>query len=147
MKTNQWVAVVVSIVVIFGFFYYFLSSKKPSMNINEQNNNNEVKEVVNNDNANTNLAKQGSVVTVNYVGKLEDGTVFDTSANHGPIKFTLGIGQVIQGWDEGLIGMKVGETKHLVIPPEKGYGSQGFPPIIPANATLTFDVEIVDVQN
>ncbi len=99
------------------------------------------------DQSKSKAAVRGSLVTVNYTGKFENGQVFDTSATHGPIKFTLGVGQVIKGWDEGLLGMKPGDKKHLVVPPEKGYGSQGFPPIIPANSTLIFDVEMVDVQN
>ena len=141
MKKNQWVAVVVSLVVVGGFIYLFLS---PSMDTSKQNAK-EVKKTVSA--VNVNAAKKGSIVTVNYTGTLENGKVFDSSFNHGPIKFTLGVGQVIQGWDEGLIGMKKRDVKHLVIPPEKAYGALGFPPIIPANATLIFDVEMVDVQN
>ena len=142
MKKNQWVAVVVSLVVVGGFIYLFLLSPMDTSKQNVK----EVKKTVNNV-VDVNVAKKGSIVTVNYTGTLENGTVFDSSFSHGPIKFTLGLGQVIQGWDEGLIGMKKGDVKHLVIPSEKAYGTLGFPPIIPANATLIFDVEMVDVQN
>jgi hypothetical protein len=91
-------------------------------------------------------AVAGKKVTVNYVGMLENGTVFDASANHGqPFTFTLGVGQVIKGWDEGVAGMKVGGKRHLVIPPEKGYGAQGIGSI-PPNSTLIFDVELVGVE-
>lgn len=89
----------------------------------------------------------GSIVTVNYVGKLEDGTVFDASARHGkPFTFQLGVGSVIAGWDQGVAGMNVGGKRVLVIPPELGYGAQGAGGVIPPNATLTFEVELLDVQ-
>jgi FKBP-type peptidyl-prolyl cis-trans isomerase len=92
-------------------------------------------------------AVAGSRVTVNYVGMLPDGTVFDASARHGqPFTFTLGAGEVIQGWDMGVAGMKVGGQRRLIVPPAFGYGAQGIPGVIPANATLIFDVELVAVQ-
>jgi len=92
-------------------------------------------------------ATPGSMVTVNYVGTLPDGTVFDASANHGqPFTFQLGAGQVIRGWDEGVAGMKVGGTRTLVIPPDMAYGNQAVGNVIPANATLIFEVELVAVQ-
>ena len=92
-------------------------------------------------------AKSGAMVAVNYVGMLPDGTVFDASERHGkPITFQLGAGQVIRGWDEGLVGMKVGGKRRLVIPPDMAYGSQGAGGLIPPNATLIFDVELVGVQ-
>jgi FKBP-type peptidyl-prolyl cis-trans isomerase len=91
-------------------------------------------------------AKAGDTVTVNYVGQLTDGKVFDASANHGqPFSFTLGVGQVIKGWDEGVAGMKVGGKRKLVIPPALGYGSQAVGNVIPANSTLVFEVELVSV--
>jgi FKBP-type peptidyl-prolyl cis-trans isomerase FkpA len=93
------------------------------------------------------IAKQGDHVFVNYTGTLTNGTKFDSSYDRGePIDFVLGKGQVIKGWDEGIQGMKVGEKKHLVIPPEKAYGASGIPGAIPPNATLVFDVELVDIQ-
>ncbi|HZZ44866.1 MAG TPA: FKBP-type peptidyl-prolyl cis-trans isomerase [Tepidisphaeraceae bacterium] len=90
-------------------------------------------------------AKAGDIVFVLYTGKLKDGKVFDATANHGgsPFKFTLGEGKVIKGWDKGLLGMTVGEKRTLTIPPELAYGAAGSPPTIPANATLTFDVELI----
>ncbi len=92
-------------------------------------------------------AAAGKQVTVNYVGMLPDGTVFDASASHGqPFTFTLGAGQVIKGWDMGVAGMKVGGKRRLIIPSEYGYGSQGAGNVIPPNATLIFDVQLVDVK-
>jgi peptidylprolyl isomerase len=92
-------------------------------------------------------AVTGSRVQVHYTGRLEDGTQFDTSRDRGqPFEFTLGAGRVIQGWDEGVPGMREGGQRTLIIPPELGYGEAGFPPVIPSNATLIFDVELVDVN-
>lgn len=92
-------------------------------------------------------AKAGDTVSVNYVGALPDGTVFDASANHGgPFSFTLGGGQVISGWDQGLVGMKVGGKRSLIIPPDMAYGNQAVGDVIPANATLIFEVELVGIQ-
>ncbi|HRH55857.1 MAG TPA: FKBP-type peptidyl-prolyl cis-trans isomerase [Candidatus Paceibacterota bacterium] len=92
-------------------------------------------------------AQAGQMVTVNYVGALPDGTVFDASANHGqPFAFQLGAGQVIRGWDEGVAGMKVGGKRRLVIPPDMAYGAQAVGGVIPANATLLFEVELLAVQ-
>lgn len=94
------------------------------------------------------IAEAGDTVTVNYVGSLTDGTVFDASANHGSsgFTFTLGSGQVIKGWDEGIVGMKVGGKRKLVIPPSLAYGDQAVGSAIPANSTLVFEVELLKVQ-
>ena len=90
-------------------------------------------------------AVKGEVVTVNYRGTLANGKEFDSSYGRGPFSFPLGAGRVIQGWDEGVAGMKVGGKRKLVIPPDLAYGERGAGGVIPANATLTFEVELLKV--
>jgi peptidylprolyl isomerase len=91
------------------------------------------------------VAEPGMQITVDYVGQLQDGTKFDSSIDRGtPFTFTLGAGQVIKGWDEGLVGMKVGGKRVLVIPPSLGYGATEYGPI-PANSTLVFQIELLKV--
>ncbi len=92
-------------------------------------------------------AVSGDTVTVTYVGTLTNGTEFDKSANHGTGKFTfqVGVGQVIRGWDEGIVGMKVGEVRKLTVSPEYGYGDRAIGSI-PANSTLIFEVEMFEIK-
>ncbi|KAK1270391.1 Peptidyl-prolyl cis-trans isomerase FKBP15-1 [Acorus gramineus] len=92
-------------------------------------------------------AHKGDKIKVHYRGSLTDGTVFDSSFERAdPIEFELGSGQVIKGWDQGLLGMCVGEKRKLKIPSKLGYGAQGSPPKIPGGATLVFDTELVAVN-
>ena len=93
-------------------------------------------------------AKDYNKVVVNYTGKLEDGSVFDSSLNPGrsPFTFTLGAGSVIKGWDQGLKDMKVGGKRKLIIPPELAYGENGAGSAVPPNATLIFEVELLEVE-
>ncbi|XVE78148.1 hypothetical protein DITRI_Ditri13aG0120600 [Diplodiscus trichospermus] len=92
-------------------------------------------------------AHKGDRIKVHYRGKLTDGTVFDSSFERGdPIEFELGSGQVIKGWDQGLLGMCVGEKRKLKIPAKLGYGEGGSPPTIPGGATLIFNTELVAVN-
>ena len=89
----------------------------------------------------------GSTVTVHYVGTLLNGTEFDSSRKRGtPFQFKIGVGQVIRGWDEGVMKMSVGDRCKLRIPPDMGYGAQGSGGVIPPNATLLFDVELLGVR-
>jgi len=92
-------------------------------------------------------AQAGDRVTVNYTGWLWHGKKFDSSIDRGePFQFTLGSGEVIKGWDQGIFGMKVGGTRKLIIPPDLAYGAAGSPPKIPPNATLVFEVELLAVE-
>ncbi len=91
-------------------------------------------------------AGAGSFVAVQYTGWLVNGHRFDSSAGRGPYQFRIGNHEVIEGWDEGLTGMKVGGKRKLVIPASLGYGAEGSPPDIPPNATLVFDVELVGLR-
>jgi FKBP-type peptidyl-prolyl cis-trans isomerase FkpA len=92
-------------------------------------------------------AKAGDKVSVHYVGTLTNGTEFDSSKKHGkPFDFTLGRGMVIKGWDQGVAGMKVGGRRKLTIPPSLGYGAHGAGALIPPNATLQFDIELLGIN-
>jgi FKBP-type peptidyl-prolyl cis-trans isomerase len=91
-------------------------------------------------------AKAGETVTVNYTGWLTNGTQFDSSLGKQPFQFVLGQGQVIPGWDQGVAGMLVGEKRKLIIPPDLGYGANGAGGVIPPNATLVFEVELLMIQ-
>ncbi len=147
------VLIIVSIVLFLGFYYL---SQKPENNIKEQE---EIliqkKEENKMPELQTEILKEGSgqqaengqEVKVHYTGWLEDGIKFDSSLDRGePFVFTLGVGQVIQGWDRGVLGMKIGEKRRLIIPPEFGYGSTGAGGLIPPNATLIFEVELLDIK-
>ena len=93
------------------------------------------------------VVPKGANVTVHYHGTLADGTVFDSSVERGePFKFTVGVGQVIKGWDEGIVGLEKGQKAKLTCPPDYAYGSRGAGGVIPPNATLTFDVEVIDFK-
>jgi len=93
------------------------------------------------------VSKNGDVLTVHYTGTLEDGTKFDSSVDRGdPFVFTIGQGYVIQGWEQGMLGMKVGEKRRLTIPSSLGYGANGVPGAIPGNATLIFEVEMLKIN-
>ncbi|KAK1335497.1 hypothetical protein QTO34_003283 [Cnephaeus nilssonii] len=92
-------------------------------------------------------SRKGDVLHMHYTGKLEDGTEFDSSLpQNQPFVFSLGTGQVIKGWDQGLLGMCEGEKRKLVIPSELGYGERGAPPKIPGGATLVFEVELLKIE-
>jgi len=90
--------------------------------------------------------KEGHTVVVNYTGTFANGEVFDTSVGKQPFKFKLGRGEVIKGWDEGVASMRVGGKRKLVIPPDLAYGARGYPGVIPPNSTLTFVVELLNIE-
>ena len=94
------------------------------------------------------VAKKGRKVEMRYIGKLTNsaGKVFDKNTSGKPFRFTLGRGEVIKGWDEGIEGMRIGGERELVIPPQLAYGAKGAPPAIPKNATLHFEVKLVDIK-
>lgn len=160
---NQWIAVAVALVVVgVGYvaggslFSMFGNSDESNMSMNnDQMTANtsdamvppaglEITDVTVGTGAE---AKSGNTVTLNYTGAFTDGQIFDASANHGqPISFVLGSGQVIKGWDQGIVGMKVGGKRHLVIPSDLAYGDMGYPGAIPPKATLIFDVELLEVK-
>lgn len=146
LNKNEWVAVTVSVFVV-GFFFIFgqpLISLLTGTNVAQNNmQNNLIQEVVY---GTGEEAKTGDRVVVHYTGKFVDGRVFDSSLTRGePLQFVLGAGQVIQGWDVGIVGMKVGGKRILSIPPELGYGAQDYGPI-PGGSTLIFEVELLKVE-
>jgi peptidylprolyl isomerase len=170
--TKNFVAAViigVLILIIFSYFIFGLNDSAPADTINTTNSTgahvadsmtitqvtstpttaastNEKLQVVDEKIGTGKEVTKGDTVEINYVGTLTNGTKFDASADHGgPFTTQIGVGQVIKGWDEGIIGMKVGGKRKLVIPPSLGYGSQGSGPI-PPNATLIFQVELVGIK-
>jgi len=155
MEKNRGVLLVVYVVIaaaIIGGGAWFASTfNKPSTQTNDQTQNNDMAQLGINDTTvgTGTVAAVGDYVTVNYTGTLDDGTIFDSSLKPGrtPFGFTLGAGQVIKGWDEGVAGMKVGGTRELTIPPDLGYGSTGAGSVIPPNATLHFTVTLLSVTS
>ena len=92
-------------------------------------------------------AARGDGVTVHYTGTLENGKEFDSSEGGDPFPVRIGAGEVIAGWEEGLVGMREGGTRKLTIPPDLGYGADGYPPVIPPDATLIFEIRLVDITD
>lgn len=158
----------ISVILILIGGMYFLDKKSSRENLQEENKP-EIKEqaqenvqdeqLANNENnmgldikviqegTGERMTKSGDTIAVHYTGKLTDGTKFDSSVDRGtPFEFTIGKGMVIQGWDQGLLDMKVGEKRILTIPAEMGYGARGAGSAIPPNATLIFDVELVSIK-
>jgi FKBP-type peptidyl-prolyl cis-trans isomerase len=148
LNKNEWVAVVVATFVV-GFFFIFgqglitLFTNTTQSKTAAQKNELMGQDIIV---GTGETATPGKRVTVHYTGKLQDGTVFDSSLDRNePFQFVLGSGQVIKGWDEGIVGMKVGGKRLLVVPPEMGYGYSDYGPI-PGGSTLTFEVELLKVE-
>ena len=144
MEYKFWVGAVAVVAVAGGLLYW---SANRDINTNQTMNVTELKiedELV----GNGDEAVTGMKVTVHYMGTLMDGTMFDASRNHGNdgFTFTLGAGQVIKGWDQGVAGMKVGGKRKLTIPSDLAYGPSGIGGVIPPNATLVFEVELLKVS-
>lgn len=165
--------IIISFVIVFciiGLAIYSAYNKPERLN-NQQNSidlniNNDINQepIINNEEILNNLlpqniknmdtqekvSKNGDTLVMNYTGRLEDGTIFDSNVlpefmHVEPFEFVLGAGEVIRGWDEGLVGMKVGEKRTLTVTPDKGYGSRAIGKI-PANSTLIFDVELLEIK-
>jgi len=163
MKKNSIVFSLLAVIIIFGIIGYLVSRPRTpseSQTDTDLTQKNAEEQTVNNGQLNMNdlqmtilkegsgeQAKSGDQVSVHYTGTLTDGTKFDSSLDRGtPFSFVLGAGQVIKGWDLGVAGMKVGEQRRFIIPPEFAYGEQGIPPVIPSNATLIFEVEMITIN-
>src|SRR3989344_1804786 len=147
-KNNINMGVAVVIVLALVAFLVFISINNKA---NEDNMNNSNGDLAANAVESGEVAKAGDIVSMNYTGRLQDGTVFDSNVDPKfqhvePFIFTLGAGQVIAGWDKGIVGMKVGEKKTLTIAPADGYGAGGIPGVIPPNSTLIFEVELLAIK-
>jgi FKBP-type peptidyl-prolyl cis-trans isomerase len=148
LDTKEWIAVTVAILVV-GFFFIFgqslvsIFTNSSSKNTMASQQGLQVQDTII---GTGDTAGSGDRVVVNYTGKFSDGRVFDSSIPRGePFQFVLGSGQVIKGWDEGIVGMKVGGKRTIIVPPELGYGANDYGPI-PGGSTLIFDVELIKVQ-
>src|SRR3989338_7964343 len=136
-KRNQIIAAAVALAAV-GILFFWGKGFMTKINPNDNNK-------MQDENIIGDAAKVGDVVTIHYTGTLENGTKFDSSLDRGqPFEFTLGVGQVIKGFDNGILGMKIGEKKRIVISPEDGYGSAAVGSI-PPNSTLIFDVELLGI--
>lgn len=148
MTFGEWIGVVVSLIIIILFFGSFFARRgneaKPADDT-AQTISSELK-VEDSQVGAGRQAKTGDTLSVHYVGTLLDGKKFDSSRDRGePFEVTLGAGAVIRGWEEGLLGMKVGGIRKLTIPPELGYGASGQGPI-PPNSTLLFEIELLNIK-
>lgn len=151
MNRNKWIAVTAGILIV-GFFLYGGTAmemfKNASSDSVASSQSTASSRLVSQDRivGTGSEARVGSLVTVHYVGVLEDGTKFDSSLDRGvPFQFRIGAGEVIPGWEQGVVGMKVGGRRILVIPPELGYGDRARGPI-PANSTIIFEIELLKVE-
>lgn len=136
--------IIVLILIIIGLVYYFGFWQKDGVSEEEKTEGNLKIEVLRQGSGEK--AEDGDTIAVHYTGILENGTKFDSSLDRGtPFTFVLGAGKVIKGWDQGVWGMKPKEKRKLTIAPELGYGEMGRPGVIPQNATLIFEVELIEI--
>ena len=156
MNKNLLIAILVLVFVVMGGYFFWQNNNKNSVAALSQSQQQNQQPSDNYDIQGMKVeiltqgtgegAKAGDLITVNYVGTLEDGTKFDSSIDRGqPFAFTLGQNSVIQGWEQGLLGMKPGEKRKLTIPPELAYGEQGAGGVIPPNATLIFEIDMISI--
>ncbi len=157
-QTKNNTGIIISFIVFFalagvGIYYGMVKDTKSTDNTNKSTNmtTDSGLQITTTKEGTGEAAQNGDTVSMNYTGKLDDGTVFDSNIDPKfqhvtPFEFTLGAGMVIKGWDEGIAGMKVGEKRTLVIPSDLGYGDNGIPGTIPGKATLTFDVELLGIK-
>ncbi len=144
MNRYKIIAAAVAIILVAAGFFIFYNKNK-NMEITKTNKQGVEIEILKEGTGT--IAKNGDTVSVHYVGVLENGTKFDSSVDRGtPFEFSLGAGQVIPGWDIGVEGMKIGETRKLTIPSELAYGSSGAGNVIPPNATLIFEVQLLGIK-
>src|ERR1700733_14882644 len=155
LNRNQWIAVAVSLALVAFLLYggtllgLFTSQNNTNQDQSDMAQNLPTTGVQTQDVTigQGPAAEAGDTITGNYVGTLTDGKVFDSSVDRNqPFTFTLGAGQVIRGWDEGIVGMRVGGERKLIIAPDYGYGDQGIGPI-PPNSVLIFDVQLLSVNS
>lgn len=146
-KNTVYIIITILAIALFGYVAYAVSQN------NKKNKDTSMATTTTNQVlGESRVAENGDVIVINYAGRLANGTEFDSSYKRGqPLVFQLGIGQVIKGWDEGLVGVKKGDKKTLTITPDKGYGDKDIKDpktkkiVIPKNSTLIFDVEVVEV--
>jgi len=151
MKTNKIIVflIIVLILIAAGLVYYFDFYQKKNMKeenkITNQTADRLKIEIL--EKGNGAAAKNGDTIVVHYIGTLENGTKFDSSLDRGrPFSFVLGAGQVIAGWEQGILGMRIGEKRKLTIAPELAYGEAGAGNAIPPNATLIFEINLLEIK-
>lgn len=155
MEVRKQTALIIVILLIIAFVIFLLMKPRDSMAPNnEENTEQNYSQIQNMDQVKIEVlqegtgevSKTGDTLTVNYTGTLTDGTQFDSSIGRAPFSFTLGQNRVIQGWEIGMLNMKVGEKRRLTIPSSLGYGASGAGGVIPPNATLIFEVELLEIN-